>query len=159
MRIENLPSPGILSSSLRLRTEATKAINAVEIVAGRTPGGKTIAAGTLATFFTACASAIAALSDVAVVGFASVTSATAASATQLNIVFPESMDQTVVPAPTAFAISGDTITAVAWVNATTLRLTGTGFASGESLVYTKPATNALRDRAGNQTASGTKVTV
>lgn len=158
MRIETLLSPGLLSNGIRLRTEAAKAISSVEVTADRSAGGKTIAAGTLAAFFTDCASKLAAYLDVTLPTWAGAT-ATAASATQINIVFGESMDQTVTPAITDFAITGDTITAVAWTSATNLRLTGTGFAAAETLNYTKPASNFIRDLAGNVLATGTKVLV
>lgn len=150
MRIETLLAPGLLSNGIRLRTEASKAISAVEITAGRTPGGKTSAAATLQAFFTDCASKLSALVDSVV---PTVSSKTATSATQINIVFSEAMDQTVVPDLSAFAISGDTITAAAWTSATNLRLTGTGFAAAETLAYTKPAVSYLRDKAGNAVAS------
>jgi hypothetical protein len=153
MKINDLPSPGLLSNGIKLRIEAAKAIGSVEVTCMRTPGGKTTSAKTLSDFFTACATALASLYDVTVATFTGV----ATSATQINLTFSESMDTGVTPAAAAFAISGDTITAVAWTSATNLRLTGTGFAAAESLVYTKPATNAIRDRAGNQTATATVV--
>lgn len=162
MRVETLLNPGLLSNGVRVRTEAAKAISSVEITAGRTPGGKTRTAGTLAAFFTDCASKLSALIDITVAAFSGVTSATATAATTIKVVFPETMDETVTPAAAAFAISGDTVTSVAWGTAGDLHkliLTGTGFAAAESLAYTKPATNFLRDRAGNAMASGSKVLV
>lgn len=158
MRIETLLSPGILSNGFSLRSEANKAISSIEITARATPGGKTRAAGTLQAFFTDCASKLAALVDLTVPTWAAAV-ATATSATQINIVFAENMDQSVTPPITAFAITGDTITAVAWTSATNLRLTGTGFAAAETLTYTRPATNFVRDVAGNALATGTKVLV
>lgn len=159
MRIETLLSPGLLTNGIRLRTEASKAISSVEIAAGRTPGGKTQTAAALAAFFTDCASKLSALSDATGLAFSAVTSATATSATQINIIFPAGMDITVTPLPAAFGISGDTVTAVAWTSATNLRLTGTGFAAAESLTYTVPATNALRDQAGNLVTTASKTLV
>jgi len=158
MRIETLLSPGLLTNGLRLRTEAARAISSCEIVAGRSVGGKTQQAATLAAFFTDCAAALSTLADLVVPTWAGAV-ATATSATQINVVFAEAMDQTVVPAISAFAISGDTITAVAWTSATNLRITGTGFAAAESLAYTKPASNYIRDAAGNALATGTKTLV
>jgi hypothetical protein len=158
MRIETLLSPGLGTNSIALRTQAAKAISAAEIVAMRSPGGKTQSASTLADFFTDCASKLSALFDVTVPTWAAAV-ATATSATQINIVFAENMDQGVIPLPADFAITGDTITVVAWTSATNLRLTGTGFAAAEDLIYTKPAVNAVRDLAGNQLATGTKTLV
>lgn len=159
MRIETLLSPGLLSNGILLRREASKAISGVEITAGRTPGGKTDGATKLAAFFTDCASKLSTLVDTVIADFSHVTSATATSATQINIIFPASMDQSVTPAAAAFALSGDTITGVAWTSATNLRLTGTGFAAAESLVYTEPATNGIRDLAGLLVASAAKTLV
>lgn len=157
MRIETLASPGVLSNSMRLRTEAAKAISIVEIVAGRTPGGKTTTAKVLYDFFASCVTALSTLYDVTVPTFGT---ATAVSAVKITLAFSETMDETVTPLPADFAISGDTITAVAWGtagDAGKLVLTGTGFAAAETLAYTKPATNALRDPAGNQVATNAAI--
>jgi hypothetical protein len=152
MRLETLLYPGNPANGFMLRNEACKAISSVEIVAGRTPGGKIESAKTLADFFTDCASKLSTLYESVV---PTVVSRVAASATQVNITYSEAMDQTVVPATTAFTITGDTITSIAWVSSTVLCLTGTGFAAAESLVYTKPATSYVRDLAGNAVASNT----
>lgn len=150
MRIESLLSPGSLSNGIRLRTEAAKAIGSVEVTAMRTPGNKIGSAKTLADFFTDCASKLSSLYETVV---PTISSRTATSATQVNIVFSEAMDQTVVPALSAFTSAGNTITAAAWTSSTNLRLTGTGFAAGEDLTYTKPAVSYLRDLAGNAVAT------
>lgn len=156
MRDSTLPSPGVISSGHMLRREAAKAISFVEIVAARTPGGKTRAAGALQTFFTACATALNSLVDVTAPTMAGISPAVATSSTQINLTFAEAMDTSVTPAITDFAVNnGGTVSAVAWV-AGVLRLTGTGYAAADVVTYTKPATNFLRDRAGNAVASGTK---
>jgi hypothetical protein len=140
----------------KLRREAAAAISFVEIVAARTPGGKTRAAASLATFFTACATALDNLKDSTAPTMAGINPAVAASATQINLTFAETMDTSVTPAPTAFTVNnGGTVSAVAWVSGV-LRLTGTGYAAADVVTYTRPATNFLRDRAGNAVASGTK---
>lgn len=54
MLASNLPTPGVLSNSQRLRHEAAHAISRVEINAQQSGEGS---AETLATFFTACAAA------------------------------------------------------------------------------------------------------
>ncbi len=156
MRESTLPSPGIISSGFQLRREAAKAISFTEIVAARTPGGKTRAAATLATFFTACATALDNLKDSTAPTMAGISPATATSSTQINLTFAEPMDTSVTPAPADFAVNnGGTVSAVAWVSGV-LRLTGTGYAAADVVTYTKPTTNFLRDRAGNAVASGTK---
>lgn len=152
MRIETLPSPGLLTNGVRLRTEVAKAISSVEINAMHTPGGKVPGAKVLSDFFAAGVTALASLHEEVV---PTVSSRVATLATQINITYSEAMDQTVVPALAAFTIAGDTITSIAWFSATVLRITGTGFASGESLVYTKPAVSYVRDLAGNAVASNT----
>lgn len=160
MRLETLPSPGLLANGYKVRMEAAKAISSVEIMAARTPGNKTATAATLSAFFTACATALSAYVATVIADFSGVTSATATSATQINVVFPQAMDQSVVPAIAAFVASGgDTITAAAWTSAFNLRLTGTGFAAAETLTYTKPATKFLRTAAGLVVASGVKTLV
>lgn len=150
MRDTSLPSPGQLSQSMNLRRAAAAAISSVEIVAGRTPGGKVSTAKPLSDFFTACATALS--------GFVDETAPTVStrvrnSATQSTITFGEALDTSVVPAAAAFAISGgSTVTGVAVVGSTVV-LTGTGHTAGQTVTYTKPSTNALRDRAGNQVAT------
>lgn len=155
MRETTLLSPGLLSNGFLLRREVAKAISGIEIAARRTPGGKTQAASKLKAFLVDASTKLDAMIDAVVPTLAAAT-ATATSATQINIVFAEPMNQTVVPALTAFTIPGDTITAAAWTSSTNLRLTGTGFAAAEVLTYTKPAYSGLRDLAGNQVATGTK---
>lgn len=150
MRESTLPSPGVISSGWQLRREAAKAISFVEIVAARTPGGKTRAAGALSTFFTACATALSGLVDVTAPGF---TDATVDSSTTITLEFDEDMDTSVTPAAAAFAVdNAGTVSSVAWVSGN-LVLTGTGYTSGDEVTYTKPATNFIRDVAGNAMAS------
>jgi hypothetical protein len=153
MKINDLLSPGLLSNGIKLRIEAAKAISSVQVTCMRTPGGKTVSAKTLADFFTDCASQLSSLHEETA---PTITAQVATSATQINLTLSEAMDTSVVPALSAFAISGDTITAIAWTSSTNLRLTGTGFAAAESLVYTKPAVSYLRDKAGNALATVTK---
>lgn len=156
MRVETLLSPGKLSNGINLRNAAARAISSVEISAGRTPGGKTIAAKELYDFFADAATKLSTLYDVTVPTFTGVVN----SATEIELTFSEAMDTGVVPAAAAFGIPGDTVDSVAWGAGPQLGklvLTGTGFAAAESLTYTKPATNWLRDLAGNAAATATVV--
>lgn len=156
MRIETLLSPGLLSMGIRLRVEASKAISAIEITAGRTPGGKTQAAATLAAFFTDCASKLSGLIDAVL---PTVALRVASSATQITIAFSEAMDTSVIPALSTFVLATGTGTgtplksSLAWVDPTHLKIVGTVFSAGNTVTYTAPAVSFLRDRAGNKLAS------
>jgi hypothetical protein len=159
MRVETLLSPGILSNGFLLRREAAKAISAIEITARVTPGGKTRAAAALSAFFTDCASKLSTLTDATAPTMAGST-ATVASATSISLAFAEVMDQSVIPAASAFTVNnGGTVSSLAWASSTVLTITGTGYAAGDTVTYTKPETNGLRDLAGNQVATGSKVSV
>ena len=145
MRVSELPSPGFLSNAIRLRSEAAKAISTIQIQDARSGGLGSSNAETLYNFFGACASAIPETTVPAI------STAVATSATTLKLTFNVAMDTTVKPAASAFASTGNTITATAWGtagDAGKLILTGTGFAATESLVYTKPAVNFLRSTVG-----------
>lgn len=150
MRIETLPSPGVLSNGIKLRVEAAKAIGAVETTAMRTPGGKTSSAGKLAAFFTACAASLSALYEVVA---PTISTRVATSATKVTLTFSEPMDQLVAPAVDAFTSAGNTITGFAWISPTVAEVTGTGFAATENFTYTQPLVNGLRDLAGNLVAT------
>lgn len=58
MRITDLPYPGNIAQGPALRTEVLKAINSIQIVADRTPGGKIDTASTLRAFFSFCADSL-----------------------------------------------------------------------------------------------------
>lgn len=152
MRIETLLSPGILANGIRLRTESAKAISSVEVTAARTPGGKCTGAGKLAAFFTDAASRLAGLYETTL---PTVSSRVAASTTVLNITFNEAMDQSVLPLPTAFTSSGNTIGSLRWASSTVLEITGTGFVAADTISYTKPTVNFLRDVSNNGVATFT----
>jgi hypothetical protein len=150
MKVNDLLSPGLLANGIKLRVEAAKAISHVQIVAGRTLGGKYPGAATLSAFFTDCASQLSALIDAVL---PELSTQTATSSVLVTLVFSEDMDQTVTPAVSSMAISGGAeITSMAWASATTLELTGTGFAAAQTFDYTAPATSYLRDLAGNAVA-------
>jgi hypothetical protein len=158
MRVETLLSPGLLANGIHLRREAAKAISSAEIISGRTPGGKAPSAAVLQAFFTDCASKLSTLVDTAV---PTVTVRAATSATQITITLSEAMDISVLPSKTTFAVTGagtPAVTSIAYVDATHLRVTGTGFAAGNTVAYTAPATNFLRDKAQNKLASFSGVT-
>lgn len=150
MRIETLPSPGVLANGIKLRVEAAKAISSVEVTAMRTPGGLVSGAGKLRDFFLACAASLAALREVVA---PTVSSRVATSATKVTLTFSEPMDQLIAPAVAAFTSAGNTITGFVWISPTVAEVTGTGFAATENFTYTQPGTNALRDLSGNLVAT------
>lgn len=150
MRETTLPSPGALPEGFELRRKAAWAISRCEIVARRSAGGKTQAAGTLAAFFTACASALSSISDLVA---PTVSTRVRTGANTLTVTFNETLDTSVVPAKSCFVFTpARTVTAVAVVG-TTVVVTATGVIATDSVAYTAPATNFLRDRAGNEVAS------
>jgi len=159
MRETTLPSPGLGSNSFCLRRESAKAISSVEITARRTPGGKTPAAAQLAAFFTAAAATLSTMIDAVLPTFSSAQIANA-TPTKVRITFSETMDQTVVPALTAFTLGGTakTKSSVQWESATELSITVTSaYANGNTatVAYAAPAVSFLRDLAGNAVATFT----
>jgi hypothetical protein len=54
--------------------------------------------------------------------------------------------------------NGGVVTAVAWISPTVFRITGTGFAAGDTVTYTVPVSNALRTASGKAVAAGDLVT-
>lgn len=150
MRVTSLPSAGRLSNGFRLRTEAAKAISAVEIVAMRSPGGKAEEAGELAAFFTAAAAAATAVADEAV---PTVVTRVRTAVNTATITFNEPLDTTVAPPTSAFVFTpARTVTAVS-VAGSTVVITATGTVAGDSVAYTAPSTNYVRDLVGNAVAS------
>lgn len=87
-----------------------------------------------------------------------------AAPTVVVVTFSEAMDTGFVPASSAFAVSGHTVSSVAFASSTVLNVTvSSAFVSGEAartLSYTQPGTNNLRDAAGNLLAnvSGAAIT-
>jgi hypothetical protein len=154
MRETTLPSPGALPEGFELRRKAAWAISRCEIVARRTAGGKTQAAGTLAAFFTACASALSSISDLAL---PTVSTRVRTAANTLTVTMSEALDESVVPAKSAFVFTpARTVTAVA-VSGSTVVVTATGVIATDSVTYTAPSTNYLRDLAGNAVSTFTGV--
>lgn len=153
MRIETLLSPGVLANGFKLRQEAAKAISAVELAAGRTPGGKVNTAAALGAFFTDCASKVSGLADAAAPTPVSAVEA----ADVVTITFNEPLDESVVPALTDFVFTPAREVTDVEVSGSTVLVTATGVIPTDSLTYTQPAVNALRDRAGNQVATFTEV--
>lgn len=164
MRVETLPSPGMLSNGIRIRIEAAKAISAIEINAGiPVNGGKSRSAKQLKDFFDAC--------SVAITGFLDVTVPTIASrlivpsaAKRITLVYSEGLDPTHVPDVTDFAITGQVKTvAKVTIDGPLVHLdfTSAFVAGAVSVAYTQSATVAkrLQDASNNQAASFTATAV
>jgi len=157
MKASTLPSPGSYSNSQRLRHESSTAISYVEIAASKTASGKSTSATQLRTFFTACATALDSIYDSTA---PTVSSARVQNATpnKVEITFTEALDTSVVPTPgqLAFVLSPvKTITAIEIAGTKVTITVSEPFVNGNviDVDYTVPATNAVRDPAGNQVAS------
>jgi hypothetical protein len=159
MRVENLPSPGLLSNGIRIRIEAAKAISAVEINAGiPANGGISSTADPLHDFFTACAAAINGFRDVTV----PVIAARSVSASQPSVIvltYSEGLDPKRVPLVTDFAVTvqARTVTKVVVDGPFVfLHLSAPLVAGAVSVAYTQNAGNVelrLQDESDNQAAS------
>lgn len=156
MRLDNLPSPGIVSNGIRLRTEAARAISSIEIVSSKYPGGLSGQATKLHTFFTACATAIAALRDVTAPTITAI-NVLNADPTVVRVRFSERMDKSVIPAASAFAFtSARTIVSMDWNDDREDELVIVVSASAvgvTNVAYTQPGVNQLRDYGGNLVAT------
>ena len=153
MRLENLPSPGMLSMGIRLQTEAAKAISSVEIFSARA-GGTSGSATRLHAFFTACATAIASLRDLAVPTVVSRTQPVGANV--ITIITSEGLDPRIHCDLTNFVTNPvRTITDVD-IQGTKLLVSysGASLANTNTIAYTQPAgANKLQDMGGNLLAS------
>ena len=153
MRYTTLPSPGVITRGHELRNQAAQAISQVEIVAKRTAGGKTRAAASLSAFFTACATALNSYTDLTL----PTVTTRVRTVNTLTVTFSEALETTVTPALSSFVFTpARTVTAISVVGSTVV-VTATGVIATDSVTYTKPATNGIRDKAGNQAATFTGV--
>lgn len=153
MRLEALPSPGLLSMGLRLQTESAKAISSVEIFSSRN-GGTSGSATKLHAFFTACAAAIASLRDLTAPTATAFNQAV--GATTVQITTSEPLDPRILPPLTAFVTAPvRTITGVEIVgNKILVSYTGASLANGNTIAYTQPTgANKLQDSGGTVMAN------
>lgn len=153
MRVDTLPSPGLLHMGLQIRTMMAKTISGIEIVAGLT-GGKASQASQFDTFLIACRTAIADFIDAVLPTYTSGVIALA-TPTKLVLTYSEELDATIVPAVGSFVTSpAKTFSSVVVSGATVTLTATTAFAAGVTTVtYTAPGTNALRDASGNLLAT------
>jgi hypothetical protein len=158
MRVETLPSPGLLSNGIRIRIEAAKAISAVEINAGIPGnGGKSSSAKPLSDFFTACTAALSTLLDVTAPAITA-RSATAANPSLITLTYGEGLDKAHVPDVTDFAVTvqARTVTKVVIDGPFVYLTLNAPLAAGAvSVAYTQSSTVAkrLQDESLNYAAS------
>lgn len=158
MRVETLPSPGLLSNGIRIRIEAAKAISAVEINAGiPANGGKSSTAKPLSDFFTACAAALSGFLDVTAPAIVA-RSVTNDRPSVIVLTYDSGLDEANVPAVGAFAVTGQarTVTKVEIDGPFVYLTLDTPLAAGAvSVAYTQPVAvaNRLQDESGNQAAT------
>lgn len=164
MRVDTLPSPGLLAQGIQIRTLMAKAISAIEINGGLSVnGGKSTMAKPFSDFLDAAKAAIATFVD-AVVPTVIGRSINADDATHVMIYCSEGLDPKFVPPISAFTIAGTakTIDRVR-VEGNFIRLRVTvPFAAGNTVTvaYTQPgATANARDLSGNLLASFTAAAV
>lgn len=155
MRVDTLPSPGMLSNGIRIRIEAAKAISAVEINAGITANaGKSSNAKPLSDFFTTCAAALSSFLDVTAPTIAA-RSITDSAASRITLTYSEGLSSKFVPAVTDFAITGQVkaVTKVT-VDGPFVHLdVATAFVAGAVLVAYTQGAIPLQDASGNLAAS------
>ena len=158
MRVETLPSPGLLSNGIRIRIEAAKAISAVEINAGiPANNGFSSTADPLHDFFTACAAAVNSFRDVTVPAIASL-SVSASAPSTIVLAYSEGLNPANVPLVTDFAVTvqARTVTKVTIDGPFVfLSLNAPLVAGAVSVAYTQNAAAALRlqDYSDNEAAS------
>lgn len=152
MRSDQLPSPGALPNGFALRQATARAVSGVQIVAGKTPGGKTRAGAQLKAFFDAASAFVATFADLVV---PTVSTRVRTSATVATITFSEPLDQTVVPPLSSITIGARVLSAVTVNGSGQLVITGTAITAADVITYTAPAASYLRDRAGNKLANFT----
>ena len=162
MRVSTLSSPGLLSMGIKLRTEAAKAISAVEISAGRGHAGaaKSPHAFQLNAFFTECAAAVAAFIETTVPAVAA-KSIGAANPKRIVLTYDEGLDPKSVPAVTDFAITtqAKAVTKVTIDGPFVYLDVATPFVAGAvNVAYTQGAIK-LKDVSGNLAASFTAAAV
>lgn len=162
MRVETLPSPGLLSNGLRIRIEAAKAISSIEINAGiPVNAGKASGAYHLKTFFDACSSSLTSFLDVTEPTLTG-TAIAPSSPSRLTLAYSEGLSKKNVPAVSAFAITGQTrtITKVTIDGPYVYLDVSVPFVAGSvSIAYTQPGTANLQDHSANLAASFTATAV
>lgn len=161
MKLDVLSSPGLLPNAGRLHAEIVKAVSFCEVqrdLLGRGPSqGKT-----LDDFLVATRSYLSTKGLIdAAVPTTSGAAVNGANKKLLTITFSEPLDASVTPAPSAFTVSGSNPVTAVQVSGNQVRLllTNDSPTSGQTVGYTKPGTNTLRDPSGNEVATFSSLAV
>lgn len=152
MREDKLLSPGGIHGGFLLRREAAKAISSIEILASRTPGGKTAAAKELSAAFTDWASKLAGFIESVL---PTVTTRIRTATNTVVVTCSEALQPRANVPLTAFTFApARTVTAIV-VTGSTITITATGAVAGDTLTYVKPtdAKLTIKDLAGNELAA------
>lgn len=164
MKVNDLPSAGLLSNGTRIRIEAAKAISSVQINAAITAnGGKASSAKQLQDFFTFCANQLTTFLDVVVPTVVARSIAPSAPSV-LTITHSEGLDKAHVPLAANFVIAGQakTITKIVIDGPFVHLHVNTPFTNAAvTVAYTQDGNvnNRLQDISGNQVASFTATAV
>lgn len=164
MKVNDIPSAGLLSNGTRVRIEAAKAISAVQINAGiAANAGKSRNAKQLQDFFTFCANQLTTFLEV-VAPVIAARSIAASSAQRLTLTYSEGLDKRFVPDVTDFVIAGQAkaVTKVTIDGPFVYLDVATAFVTGAvTVAYTQNATvsKRLQDSSNNQAASFTATAV
>lgn len=163
MRVDTLPSPGVLHMGLQIRTMMAKAISGIEVTAG-VSGGKASAAAQLDAFLVASRTAISSFIELVLPTVAS-SSIRASLPNKIYLAATEGLDPQFVPGAAAFVIAGVTkVVDKVEIDGPFIILTVTvPFASGNvsTVAYTQPGSIGLRarDLSGNIMASFTAMSI
>lgn len=154
MKLDFLPSPGLIPNGPRLQAEMTKACSYVETMASM-KGGLTEQANTLDSFCFAVQSAIIGFRDIGAPVYAGGAFGVAADPKKITLTYSEPLDQTVLPAKGSWVVSqGGAVSAVSIVGSTVVLTMTTALTNvATTVTYTKPAVNGLRDGSQNQVAT------
>lgn len=157
MRMDTLPSPGVLGNSYSLLKETVKAISQIEVAAGFN-GGKAKEAASLDAFLVAARSAISTFIDIVA---PTVTTRVRTAVNTATITFNEALDPSTSVPLTSIAFSpARTVTAIV-VTGSTMVVTATGVIATDTVTYTPPvgasADLGVKDKAGNKALTFTGV--
>lgn len=160
MKLDFLPSPGLIPNGPRLQAEMTRACSYVQVMASL-KGGLTEQAQTLDSFCAAVQAAIIGFRDITLPAYVSGSFGVAANPKRVVLVYSEPLDSTVKPPPGSWALSQGGAVVAAVIEGSRVILTTTTALTNvaTTVTYTKPAVNGIRDGSQNQVATHSLSTV